>query len=233
MKPPIALLSATFILLCVSGAYLFLQEIQSISKPSFFTIPVQEMKITFNSNPNRTINQETDENFPIVINGAYFWQTSTGAYFPAGLWKSEGMVSSKTDFNDPNLSHIITYTHSGNIVTIEANSNFPEGRCPGGCVAFQAGPLIASGRILESSNGSWHAEGGHERTILGILDTRAPIIFIFTDKISLREAGEKILGQYPDVTDLINLDGWPSTAFKTQATSFRWEKLLPILWHIR
>lgn len=90
---------------------------------------------------------------------------------------------------------------------MEANSDFSDGRCPLGCVAFQAGPLIASGRILVSNNGSWHAQGKHERTILGILDTSSPIIFIFTDKISLREAGEKILREYPNVTELINLDG--------------------------
>ena len=233
MKFLTVFLSIIVILFLASGVYLFSGVPQVAPAPLFFTILVNEMKVSFVSKPSRTMDQETLDGFPTVVNGSYFWQTSTGTYFPAGLWKSEGVVSSKTDFSDPNLSHIVTYTNSGNIVAIEANSDFIEGKCPMGCVAFQAWPLIASDRILVANNGSWHAQGKHERTILGIQDAHTPIIFIFTEKISLTEAGEKILGKYPNVTDLINLDGWPSTAFKTQIASFRWDKILPIVWHIR
>lgn len=69
MKLSLSLFCATIVLIL---AYLFLRGAKVVPVPSFFAIPVQEMSVTFISNPSKTIDQETSGAFPIVINGAYF-----------------------------------------------------------------------------------------------------------------------------------------------------------------
>lgn len=118
---------------------------------SFLTIPVHEMRITFTPSPSKTIDEESDNIFPVIVNGSYFGRTASGSFFPAGLWQENEKIISQMDYTDPNLSHIVSYTYSGNIIAIEENSNYKNISCKNGCIAFQAGPLIASGGILIST----------------------------------------------------------------------------------
>ncbi len=93
------------------------------------------------------------------------------------------------NLTDPNLTEVVTYLHSENIIATKRNADYDSTSCTNGCIAFQAGPLIASEGILIGDYGnSWHANEKHERTILGVFHSYTPIIFVFTEKVTLAEA---------------------------------------------
>lgn len=81
---------------------------------------------------------------------------------------------------------------------------------PSGCFAFQSGPLVLSGNILQDFGESWHAYGKHERTLIGKTDSGRIFFFIFPQKITLTDVARDILLEplfQKDPLTLLNLDG--------------------------
>jgi hypothetical protein len=67
---------------------------------------------------------------------------------------------------------------------------------------------------------------------MGVTHGGQVYFFIFSEKISLREAGEKIMHnpkfRNTDI-DIVNLDGGPSTSYYDGKNGFRENEKLPIL----
>ena len=82
--------------------------------------------------------------------------------------------------------------------------------------AFQAGPLVLSGNILQDFGQSWHARESHERTLIGKTKTGKVYFFISRQQLSLSQIGEQIARDprfQQDPITVLNLDGGPSTAY--------------------
>lgn len=176
-----------------------------------------------------------------MINGSYFGQTDSGVYYPAGLWIEKWKQSYSLEQSDPNLSHVVLYRPYGDSLTIVANSETSEQipmciQNPAGCTAFQAGPLVLSGGILQDFWDSWHARESHERTLIGKTQSGKVYFFVSPQKISLTQAGKEIWSDprfQNDPITLLNLDGWPSTAYFNGTHGFRENKKLPIFFRIK
>jgi Phosphodiester glycosidase len=171
-----------------------------------------------------------------VINWSYFWVTDSGVYYPAGLWIEKWKQSYSLEQSDPNLSHVVLYRPYGDSLTIVANSETSEQipmciQNPAGCTAFQAGPLVLSGGIIQDFGKSWHANESHERTLMGKTQSGKVYFFISRQQLSLTEVGEQIARDprfQQDPITVLNLDGWPSTAYYDGIHGFREDKKLPI-----
>ena len=171
-----------------------------------------------------------------VINGSYFWVTDSGVYYPAGLWRSGIDELSPAIFDDPNITHVVRISLTEpQIVTIFPNKELLYMKWGSGDDAFQAGPLVLSGNTLQDFWQSWHARESHERTLIGKTKTGKVYFFVSRKQISLTRAGE-IIASNPifqiDPITVLNLDGWPSTAYFEGTLSFREDKNLPIFFRI-
>jgi Phosphodiester glycosidase len=176
-----------------------------------------------------------------VINGSYFWVTDSGVYYPAwywekfrqsmmipGIWKQLNPV-----YDDPNITHFVGISWSE--LKIFANSEFKRNAGPYD-FSFQAGPLILSGNTLQDFGKSWHANEPHERTLVGKTQSGKVYFFLSRKQLSLTEAGEQIRLDprfWQDPITVLNLDGWPSTAYYDGIHGFREDKNLPIFFKIR
>lgn len=76
--------------------------------------------------------------------------------------------------------------------------------------AFQAGPIVLSGGIIQDFSNSWHARESRERTLIGKTESGKVYFFVSRKKISLTRVGE-ILASDPifqsDPITILNLDG--------------------------
>ncbi len=168
----------------------------------------------------------------IILNGSYFWLTDSGAYMPAWLWIVDGKKFSEKRKDDPNLSMVISLCDTQWSITY--NYSWDRLFCASWWKSvFQAWPLVLNeGWIASSFLGSWHADEPHERTMMGLTHDNQIYFFIFTKKVTLRMAWEAIM-KLPQFAhshiDVINLDGWPSTAYLDGNIGFNENKKLPIL----
>ncbi|GAB0175052.1 MAG: hypothetical protein HHAS10_09310 [Candidatus Altimarinota bacterium] len=210
-------------------------------KEDFLTFEAKNgFEMLFDSGAKKALH-EYYESGTVVINGSYFGQTTSSGYYPAGVWSILGddFHDDDIDLLDPNLSHIVLYDHEGGwVLFLDRETPLPEcaKRSSGAtilCSIFQAGPLVLSGGILESFGDSWHANGPHERTLIGITEEGKIYFFLFTEKVTLTEAGEKIREKFPNENmTLLNLDGGPSTAYFDGREGFGQNKKLPIVFRI-
>ncbi|MBX9809713.1 phosphodiester glycosidase family protein [Candidatus Gracilibacteria bacterium] len=177
----------------------------------------------------------------IVFNGSYFGGTRPGEYYPAGYWEIDKQMirlsgilrQSLPVYNDPNITHFVGL--SGSDMKIFANEEYKRNAGPYD-VAFQAGPLVLSENLLQNFGDSWHANGKHQRTLLGKTKSGKVFVFISTLPLSLSEVGEKILTDERFIKDpitVLNLDGGPSTAFFDGKNAFRPNKKLPIVFRLK
>lgn len=177
------------------------------------------------------------ESWSIVINWSYFWYTPMGIWYPAWLWIENGIEKSPMNMSDPNLSHIVFLSMGALMVT----PNEVWVQSLDGCYktiwcrAFQAGPLVLSGNILQPFHDSWHANGLHERTLLGKTQSGKVYFFLFEKPVTLSEVGDVVVQDsrfQNDPITLLNLDGWPSTAYYDWENGFRENEKLPIIFRI-
>ena len=174
----------------------------------------------------------------IIINGSYFWKTSSAGIVPAWLWIENWIEKYPLRTDDPNLSHVVIV--SGSTLEIpwnqEAKISLASCLLSYSCDAFQAGPLVLSGNTLESFSDSWHTSGVYPRTLIGMTRSGKTYFFIFTTPISLHDVWEKIIQDdrfTRDPLTLLNLDGWPSTAYFDGEQWFRANEKLPIIIRIK
>jgi uncharacterized protein YigE (DUF2233 family) len=175
-----------------------------------------------------------------VINWSYFWVTDSWLYYPAGLWSKNGQAIVMPSiwkqltpvYDDPNITHFVGISWSE--LKIFANSEFRRNSGPYD-FSFQAGPLVLSGNILQDFGKSWHANGQHERTLIGKTQSGKVYFFVSRKQLSLIEIGEQIRLDprfWQDPITVLNLDGWPSTAYYDGIHGFREDKKLPIFTRI-
>ncbi len=172
-----------------------------------------------------------------VINGSYFWVTDSWVYYPAGLWRSGIDELSPAIFDDPNLTHVVRISRSeSQNVTIFPNKDLLYMKWGSGDDAFQAGPLVLSGGVMQDFGQSWHARDSHERTLIGKTQSGRVYFFVSRKQISLSQVGE-IISMNPlfqsDPITVLNLDGWPSTGYYDSALGFHEDKKLPIFFRIK
>ncbi len=171
-----------------------------------------------------------------VINWSYFWLTDSGVYYPAGLWRSGIVELSPAIFDDPNITHVVRISRTEpQSVTIFPNKDLLYTKWGSGDDAFQAGPLVLSGGIVQDFWQSWHALWAHERTLIGKTESGKVYFFVSRKQISLSQAGD-IISRNPlfqsDRIIVLNLDGWPSTAYFDGVRGFHEDKKLPIFFRI-
>lgn len=220
-------------------------EIQeSMLIPAYFSIEAKHgFEIVYDPNPSKTI-KESYISGSVILNGSYFWMTASGSYYPAGLWEhpwstcctlfpeDANPISRVPNLSDPNLTYIVGVS-SGGVISIFPREAFKRNAWPY-TYAFQAWPLILSWNILQSFWDSWHANEPHERTLLGVTISGKTYFFVFTTPKTLLEVGKTIQQQFLyDPITLLNLDGWPSTAYYDGIHGFRENEKLPILIRIQ
>ncbi len=206
-------------------------------KHDFFVFDVSKgFEMFYDSGATKPIS-EYYKSGSIVFNGSYFGWTRPGEYYPAGYWEIDKKVLNIPKlwkmtypiFDDPNITHIVWF--SGTDMKIFANEEYKRNAGPYD-LGFQAWPLVLSGNILQNFWDSWHANGKHERTLLGKTKSGKILVFISTSPISLSDVWQRILADKRFIRDpitLLNLDGWPSTAFFDGKNGFRQNKKLPII----
>lgn len=209
-------------------------------KNDFFVFDVTKgFEMFYDIDVTKTIS-EYYKSGSIVFNGSYFGGTRPGEYYPAGYWEIDKKVLNISKlwkmaypiFDDPNITHIVWF--SGTEMKIFSNEKFKENAGPYD-FGFQAWPLVLSGNILQNFWSSWHANSKHERTLIGKTQSGKIFIFISTLPLSLSEVWQKILSDdrfTEDPITVLNLDGWPSTAFFDWKNGFRENKKLPIVFRI-
>lgn len=230
-----------YILICV----LLLSACSAVTQPVAIVPPWDELitieaphgfEILFDSGATYTA-RDLYISGSMVLNGSYFWVTDSWVYYPAGLWIEEGRGISWLQLHDPNLSHGVFF--SGNQMEIVSNNQTKSwiASCLAmtDCKAFQAGPLVLSGGIIQDFWDSWHARESHERTLIGKTQSGKVYFFVSPQKKSLTQAGQKVLSdprfQHDPIT-VLNLDGWPSTAYFDGVRGFHENKKLPIFFRI-
>ncbi len=171
-----------------------------------------------------------------MINGSYFGLIDSWVYYPAGLWRSGIVELSPAIYDDPNITHVVRISHTEpQSVRIFPNKHLLYMKWGSGDDAFQAGPLVLSGGIIQDFWDSWHAREAHERTLIGKTESGKIYFFLSRKQLSLTEIGEQIRidprFQHDPIT-VLNLDGWPSTAYFDGVRGFREDKKLPIFFRI-
>lgn len=224
------------------------QTNENISSFRVFHVP-HGFDVFYNSWATKSI-MEYYTPWSIILNGSYFGTTEFGAYYPAGLWEWENIaccwlyldnphgtgvsISTTPNYDDPNLSHIV-WTSSSWSILIFPRENLKRNAWPYKN-AFQAWPLVLSGNILQDFWKSWHAHEAHERTLLWTTKSGKVYFFISTEKISLDNVWHEILATWQfqdDPITVVNLDGWPSTAYYDGLYWFRSDAKLPIIFRIK
>lgn len=220
------------------------QDIESHSDVHIFEVR-NGFDIFYNEKASKSV-REYYESGTIVLNGSYFWVSSWWLYYPAGYWEhpswncctlylSDGTsVSTTTNLDDPNLSHIVSLSESGSIEIFSPSSMKQHTWFY--TYWFQTWPLVLSGNIIQSFSDSWHARGPHERTLLGKTQSGKVYFFIFEKPVSLTEVADIIVQDDRFTIDpitLLNLDGWPSTAYYDGENWFRENAQLPIIFRIK
>lgn len=213
---------------------------QGKTDDSFLTFEAKNgFEILFDSWASKEL-KEYYQTGTIVINGSYFGQTGS-SYYPAGIWNIQWQKyhQDTLEVTDPNLSHIILYDHEWWwIIFLRRDESLPDCAKRGTweilCSVFQSWPWVLSWGTLEDFGNSWHANEPHERTLIGTTDEWKIYFFLFTKKVTLREAWESVMRKFQNTPiTLINLDGGPSTAYFDGTTGFWEKKKLPILFRIK
>jgi hypothetical protein len=214
-----------------------------ISEPDFQYFEASRgFDISYDSGATRSI-REYYTSGTVILNGSYFGWTVPGEYYPAWLWIDHTVEKYPLQLDDPNLSHVVA--QCGQELRIIANITWQKSPCKESIFAFQAWPIIALNSINVYQfpaeyhiQKSWHTDEKHARTILWYdTDTHQIFFFVFTTSVSLQWAGEHILAHpafhYRENLTLLNLDGWPSTAYYSGQWWFHSDKKLPIIFKIR
>ena len=234
MLKKILLISIIFLSSCVGELP---QSVKNIStNPDFLVFEAKNgFEVLYDSGATKSL-EDLYAPGSIILNGSYFWLIDSGVYMPAWLWIEDGKKFSEMRTDDPNLSMVISRcdTHW----SINNNYSWNKRYCANWWKSvFQAWPLVLNEWLIASSfSGSWHANWFHERTMMGLTHDNEVFFFVFTKKVSLRMAWEAIMKSHQfahtDI-DVVNLDGWPSTAYFDGNTGFNENSKLPILIRIR
>lgn len=216
-----------------------IQNIQNPPPAYFFTEAKHGFEIFYDSQASKSV-KEYYTSGSMVINGSYFWKTASGLYYPAWLWEDtkhacchlfldDGTdISTQPNSEDPNLSYIVWISDTQNI-KIFPRERFKENAWPYK-YSFQAWPLVLSGNVLQDFSRSWHANEPHERTLIGKTQSGKIFFFTFTRPIELAEVWKVIYSSFrDDPITLLNLDGWPSTAYYDGTYGFNEHAKLPII----
>lgn len=215
---------------------IFLASCSRVQGPDEYTL--LEVKDHFEILYNSWATKSVKEHYApgsIVLNGSYFWKTSTGYLYPAWLWIKNGKQYMPPQKDDPNLSHVVIISYGPISILPNWESQQKIDACIGveGCLAFQGWPLVLSGNILQDFGGSWHANEPHERTLIWRTRSWRLFFFVFSRPKTLSEVGTMIAKVFDnDPITLLNLDGWPSTAFYDWKNGFREDEKLPIIFRI-
>ncbi len=223
----------------LSSCSSWIQKIESLSPmdTDFFVFEAKNwFEIFYDSGATKSI-WEYYITGSIVLNGSYFGWTKPGEYYPAWVWIENKKIKYPQMNSDPNITHMLFYMNYGNRVSMIKNSDTAQMipiclQNPAGCIAFQAWPLVLSGSILQKFWESWHANSKHERTLIGKTQSGKIYFFVSTLPRSLWEIWEKILEDERfnrDSITVLNLDGWPSTAYFDGKNGFHLDKKLPII----
>lgn len=209
----------------------------------FFTEAKNGFEVFYDSRATKSI-KEYYESGSIVINGSYFGATASGLYYPAWLWEDaqhaccslfldDGTpISTAPNYEDPNLSYIVWVSGKGE-VKMFPRQLFKENAWPY-AYSFQAWPLVLSENLPQSSSGSWHADEPHERTLIGKTKSGKIYFFTFIHPFSLSEVWKVVYSSFrDDPITLLNLDGWPSTAYYDGQYWFNEDAKLPIIIRIK
>lgn len=233
------------LILLTSCSWEFLPPSQDIESHDY--VHVFEAKngfeIVFDSGTTKTVS-EYHTSGSIILNGSYFWVTEKRVYYPAGLWVENGIEKSPMNMTDPNLSHIVYKNNWGIYIypnhywvsKTKSTWSFIDGQFSAEDSAIQAWPLVLSGNILQPLWDSWHARGPHERTLIGKTQSGKVYFFIFEKPVTLPQVADIIVQDDRFAIDpitLLNLDGWPSTAYYDGENGFRENAKLPIIFRIR
>lgn len=208
--------------------------------PSYYVVEAKHgFEIVYDPQATHSV-KEYYESGTFILNGSYFWTTASGWYYPAGLWRhptkscctfsldTGSPIPSGLNLDDPNLAYVV-WVSIDNSVTIIPRESFQEST-GSYRYTFQAGPLVLSGNMLQAFPHSWHANESHERTLMGKTDSGRIYFFVFTEPKTLSEVGKSIQTEFShDPITLINLDGWPSTAYYDGTYGFRENENLPII----
>ncbi len=230
------------LLIIISGCSSWSQKIESFSTmhEDFFVFEATHgFEIFYDSWATKSI-QEYSMSGSIVLNGSYFGWTKPWEYYPAGYWEKNGQIGVIPElwkqffpiYDDPNITHFVWFSWSE--IKIFENNTFKENAGPYD-FAFQTWPLVLSGNTLQSFGYSWHANEKHERTLIGKTKSGKIYFFVSSFPRSLREIWEKILQDDRFTQDpiiVLNLDGWPSTAYYDGKNGFHSDKKLPIIFRI-
>lgn len=242
MKSKKVIISVFIFIVAILIALVYITREWKESYHTFHTFEAKNgFEIFFDPNAEKELKQYY-KSWTVVINGSYFWMTDSWAYYPAGIWniKWNDYFKDQIDREDPNLSHIALYDHAGWTVLFLSN----EGELPEcakrneksgslqelECSTFQAWPLVLSWWSIPDFSKSWHANESHERTLMGTTEEGKIYFFVFTEKVTLKEAWESIQHSFQNEwITLLNLDGGPSTAYFDGRNGFWESKKLPII----
>jgi uncharacterized protein YigE (DUF2233 family) len=141
--------------------------------------------------------------YSIMINGGYF----TPDFQPLGLYKINGNLINKR--KPKKLSGFVAMDRAGGISILTHNddlSSYPS--------ILQTGPYVidpGSKIGIRSNDGKIS-----RRTLIG-KTTGNGLVIIVTSPVSLYDLANFIKMRFPDIERLLNLDGGPSTALKTDS----------------
>ncbi len=230
-----------FIILSSCSSWSQKIESPSTMREDFFVFEAKNwFETLYDSGTTKSI-QEYYMSGSIIFNGSYFGWTKPWEYYPAGYWEKNGQMGIIPElwkqllpiYDDPNITHFVWL--SGSEIKIFKNNRFKENAGPYDS-AFQAWPLVLSENTQQKFWNSWHANWKHERTLIGITQSGKIYFFVSTLPRSLWEIWEKILQDNRFIKDpitVLNLDGWPSTAYFDGRNGFHTDKKLPIILRTR
>ncbi len=201
------------------------------------------LKLLYDPGGHTLSQRGADYDCDAVINAGYFGYDKNGKYIPAWLREMWDDVRPHSNPSDPNLTYIISLVNGENIAMAEPRPNQfiktkkGEGASP--VVRFSAGPLLVddSGNINpDLTKPISHWNDTYPRTV-AIIDVGVKMsLAIFPQPITLPDTAKRITEHHTGFNRAINLDGWPSTAYRSRshpANNFRPETTLPLVFCLK
>lgn len=184
----------------------------------------------------QTLTQRGEQyNCDAVINAGYFGYDQEWKYIPAWLRHHDGTHLSHSNLRDPNLVHTVDIlNHTKKWMIHPRMIEYDEDYEDQGVSWFSAWPLLISQwQVMTGiTQDISHRQDHHPRTILLQNHRTNDISFvIFPHPITLSEVAQMVHQTHPQ-HNAINLDGWPSTAYRSRSRpeqSFRPETTLPLV----
>lgn len=222
-------LFSLIIILILAGLWFFMRRVYD---QEMIILPLKsETELLFfpQGKTAKEIQREFDCDF--AVNGSYFWGEETGTFYPAGIWY-EGMKKTFSWENrpfDPNLTNTLRFYQKSN----QADFLFEQEKADPqtGTILFNAGPQILQSWTINKDLGQMisHWSFAFPRTIIAKDSKNQLFLILFLKGQTLSHVAEIL--QSKGFSDAINLDGGPSTAFKSKEWRKKgWaeEKVLPI-----